>query len=166
MLQKVDTEFKTKVKDNSKEVEALQNVLELFKKSNQVEKHLETLEQLQQDLLEEEFQKNFEWSDTTRQRLVKAFKFLRKKENGGWWCNLLADWSNDKHAKVMRSGQNQVWFDHQEKDRLKDWNMGFFQFNGSVEFLFNTFKKFDLEVEWDKGEDSGLVLKLPRHEDW
>ena len=112
-------------------------------------------------------EQRYEWSDTHRQRLVKAFKFLRKKENGGWWCNLNADWRNDKHAEVMRSNQNQVWLDHQEKDRINRFNIGFFQSDGSSEFLFNTFTSFGLDVEWrGYDKDSGIKLVIPQHEEW
>ena len=171
-------EQQQQVMDNTKEVEAVEALIAQLTvkakrpRANAMKTHfvrqraLETLEEMKQDFVNAQFEPNFEWSDTTRQRLVKAFKFLRKKENGGWWCHLNADWCDDKHAEVMRSSQNQVWLDHQEKDRLKDWNMGFFQFTGSSKFLFNTFESFGLDVEWNGEEDGGLKLLLPSNEDW
>lgn len=89
------------------------------------------------------------WDDT-RDRLRKAFAFLRKKENGHWfarmnfWCCQTCAW-----CEVPEGRENVLFWHGQDDDSFKETDKVTITHAGETEKAVEVLKEFGLIVDWD-----------------
>ena len=91
-----------------------------------------------------------------KEKLNKALRFLRKKENGGFFAKHCKNWHAESH--IIDQHKNQLWFDNNGFKDMKHGQEAALFHEGDSHFAFKTLQEHGLDVRWTGDKEDVIWL--------